>query len=58
MNMTDKEKLTIAQQSIKNLEKRVIELEEQMALVLRGMRKLAESEVKKRGLKPAENIEN
>jgi hypothetical protein len=56
--MTDKEKLNIAQQSIKNLEKRVVDLEEQVALLLRGMRKLAEAEVKKRGLAPAEKIEN
>lgn len=56
--MTDKEKLKIQEQSIKNLEKRVIELEEQMALVLRGMRKLTEAEVKKRGLVPAEKIDN
>jgi hypothetical protein len=56
--MTDKEKLDIANQSIKNLEKRVIQLEEQMAVVLRALRKLTEDEVKKRGLKTAEKIEN
>jgi hypothetical protein len=56
--MTDKEKLDIANQSIKNLEKRVIQLEEQMAIALRALRKLTEAEVKKRGLSPAEKIEN
>lgn len=56
--MTDAEKLKICAQSIKNLEKRVIELEEQMAVALRALRKLTDEEVKKRGLSPAEKIEN
>lgn len=58
--MTDKEKLKIAEQSIKNLEKRVVDLEEQVALCLRALRKLAETEAKKKD--PAyvvrENVEN
>lgn len=54
--MTDAEKLAIAQQSIKNLETRVIALEEQVATCLRWMRKQAELEVKKEnpGFKPRE----
>jgi hypothetical protein len=60
MNMTDKEKLKIAETSIKNLETRVVTLEEQVALCLRALRKLAETEAKKKDPKftVRENVEN
>jgi len=45
-NLTDKQKLDIAIQNTKNLEKRVIDLEEQVALLLRSVRVLAEEKAK------------
>lgn len=57
--LTDKQKLDIALQNTKNLEKRVEKLEEQMAVTLQALRRLTEAEVaKKMGTKPAENLKN
>lgn len=46
--MTDKQKLELALQNQKNLEKRVVELEEQMAICLQYMRVRAEKEAKEK----------
>lgn len=46
--MTDKQKLDLALQNTKNLEKRVVELELQMALALKGIRVLTEAKAKEK----------
>lgn len=46
--MTDKQKLDLALQNTKNLEKRVVELELQMALALKGIRVLTEEKAKEK----------
>ena len=46
--MTDKEKLVIAEQSIKNMEGRIIKLEDQMLLCLKFMRVQAEKLAKEK----------
>lgn len=46
--MTDKQKLEMALQNTKNLEKRVIELELQMAAALKGIRVLTEEKAKEK----------
>jgi len=46
--MTDKQKLELALQNNKNLEKRVIDLEEQMALVLRALRVVTEKKAQEK----------
>lgn len=54
--MTDKQKLDIALQNTKNLEKRVIQLEEQMALAMRSLRVLTEEKAQEKNpnFKPSE----
>lgn len=46
--MTDKQKLELALQNTKNLEKRVVELELQMATALKGIRVLTEEKAKEK----------
>lgn len=54
--MTDKQKLEIALQNTKNLEKRVIQLEDQMALAMRSLRVLTEEKAQEKNpnFKPSE----
>lgn len=54
--MTDKELLRINIQNQKNLEKRIAELEEQVALLLRAMRRLTEEAAQRKdpNFRPAE----
>lgn len=56
--MTDKQKLDLALKNTKNLEKRVEELELQLALVLRSVRILTEDAAKKKdpNFKTHENV--